>query len=384
MLLLFLKDQFGVLIVVFFVSCIQFELDQINCLVVDLLVFWLGDLGFCCEIWEVLLGKFNLLVSYGSGFGGLVLVGYIDIVFYDEVLWSSDLLCLDECDGCWYGFGSCDMKGFFLLVIEVLLLLFDQLFCQLLMIFVICDEESLMVGVCVFVESGWLLGCVMVIGELINLWLICLYKGVMMECIEIFGQSGYLFDLNFGCSVLEVMYVIIGELMVLCGEWQQVWNNLQFSVFQLILNFGCIYGGDNFNCICGQCLLEFDLCLLFGMQFEQLCEVICQCLWLLVEWYKVSIDYQLLFFVVLLFEQVQDSELVCVVECLIGYCVEVVVFGIEVLYFQCLGSEILVFGVGDIVCVYQFDEYFELVCIELMVGVLCWLIQYYCLMFVVD
>lgn len=68
-----LKDQFGALIAASSVSCTQPELDQTNRPVVDLLASWLGDLGFRCEIREVSPGKFNLLASYGSGPGGLVL-----------------------------------------------------------------------------------------------------------------------------------------------------------------------------------------------------------------------------------------------------------------------------------------------------------------------
>ena len=129
-----LKDQFGALIAASSVSCTQPELDQTNRPVVDLLASWLGDLGFRCEIREVSPGKFNLLASYGSGPGGLVLAGHTDTVPYDEALWSSDPLRLDERDGRWYGLGSCDMKGFFPLAIEALLPLLDQPFRQPLQI----------------------------------------------------------------------------------------------------------------------------------------------------------------------------------------------------------------------------------------------------------
>ncbi|HHM5837045.1 TPA: acetylornithine deacetylase [Pseudomonas aeruginosa] len=374
-----LKDQFGALIAASSVSCTQPELDQTNRPVVDLLASWLGDLGFRCEIREVSPGKFNLLASYGSGPGGLVLAGHTDTVPYDEALWSSDPLRLDERDGRWYGLGSCDMKGFFPLAIEALLPLLDQPFRQPLMILATCDEESSMAGARALAESGRPLGRATVIGEPTNLRPIRLHKGVMMERIEILGQSGHSSDPNLGRSALEAMHATIGKLMALRGEWQQAWNNPQFSVPQPTLNFGCIHGGDNPNRICGQCSLEFDLRPLPGMQPEQLREAIRQRLRPLAERHQVSIDYQPLFPAVPPFEQAQDSELVRVAERLTGHRAEAVAFGTEAPYFQRLGSETLVLGAGDIACAHQPDEHLELARIEPMVGVLRRLIQHYCL-----
>lgn len=106
-----------------------------------------------------------------------MLAGHTDTVPYDEALWSSDPLRLDERDGRWYGLGSCDMKGFFPLAIEALLPLLDQPFRQPLMILATCDEESSMAGARALAESGRPLGRATVIGEPTNLRPIRLHKG---------------------------------------------------------------------------------------------------------------------------------------------------------------------------------------------------------------
>ena len=124
------------------VSCTQASLDQTNRPVIDLLASWLGDLGFAIDIQQVSPGKFNLLASFGSGPGGLVLSGHSDTVPYDAALWKTDPLKLTEVDGRWVGLGSCDMKGFFALAIEAVLPLLDQPFKQPLLILATCDEES--------------------------------------------------------------------------------------------------------------------------------------------------------------------------------------------------------------------------------------------------
>ena len=265
-----LKDRFAQLLALPSVSCTQPALDQSNRPVVELLATWLGDLGFACELQEIAPGKFNLLASLGSGPGGLVLAGHTDTVPYDESLWKSDPLRLDERDGRWYGLGSCDMKGFFAIAIEALLPLLDKPLRQPLLILATCDEESSMAGARALAEAGRPLGRAAVIGEPTGLRPIRLHKGVMMERIDILGQSGHSSDPSLGHSALEAMHAAIGELLALRAQWQKEYNNPQFGVPQPTLNLGCIHGGDNPNRICGQCALEFDLRPLPGMDVEQL------------------------------------------------------------------------------------------------------------------
>jgi len=172
-----LKDRFAHLLALPSVSCTQAALDQSNRPVVELLANWLGDLGFTCELQEVTSGKFNLLASLGSGPGGLVLAGHTDTVPYNESLWKSDPLRLDERDGRWYGLGSCDMKGFFAIAIEALLPLLDQPLRQPLLILATCDEESSMSGARALAAAGKPLARAAVIGEPTGLRPIRLHKG---------------------------------------------------------------------------------------------------------------------------------------------------------------------------------------------------------------
>ena len=101
-----MQEQFAALIAAPSVSCTQPSLDQTNRPVIELLAAWLGDLGFACDVQEIELGKFNLVATFGSGPGGLVLAGHSDTVPYDDALWSTDPLKLTEVDGRWVGLGS--------------------------------------------------------------------------------------------------------------------------------------------------------------------------------------------------------------------------------------------------------------------------------------
>jgi acetylornithine deacetylase len=374
-----LQDQFAALIATPSVSCTQPHWDQSNRAVIDLLAGWLADLGFACEIQEVAPGKVNLLATFGSGPGGLVLAGHSDTVPFDAALWHSDPLRLTAQGDRWVGLGVCDMKGFFPLVIEAVRGLLDQPFRQPLLVLATCDEESSMAGARALAAAGRPLGRAAVIGEPTGLKPIRLHKGVMMERIDILGQSGHSSDPSLGHSALEAMQDVMGELRLLRAQWQREFNNPQFGVPQPTLNFGCIHGGDNPNRICGQCALEFDLRPLPGMDPEQLRAAIRGKLQPLAERHQVRIDYAPLFANVPPFEQSADSELVRVAEKLTGHAAQAVAFGTEAPYLQQLGCETIVLGPGDIACAHQPGEFLELARIEPTVRLLRQLIQHYCL-----
>ncbi|MBO6276541.1 MAG: acetylornithine deacetylase, partial [Pseudomonas sp.] len=314
-----LKEQFAALIGTPSVSCTQPHLDQSNRAVIDLLATWLGDLGFNCDIQQVSPGKFNLLASFGSGPGGLVLAGHSDTVPYDEALWQTDPLKLTEVDNRWVGLGSCDMKGFFALIIEAVRPLLDQPFKQPLLILATCDEETSMAGARALVEAGRPLGRAAVIGEPTGLKPIRMHKGMMMERIDILGRSGHSSDPSLGHSALDAMHDAMTELKGLRQQWLTEYHNPQFSVPQPTLNFGCIHGGDNPNRICGQCSLEFDLRPLPGMDPNALRAIILSKLNPLAERHQVKIDFAPIAAGVAPFEQAADSELVRVAERLTGH-----------------------------------------------------------------
>ena len=374
-----MKEQFAALIGMPSVSCTQPHLDQTNRGVIDLLATWLAELGFNCDIQQVSPGKFNLLASFGSGPGGLVLAGHSDTVPYDEALWQTDPLKLTEVDNRWVGLGSCDMKGFFALVIEAVRPLLDQPFKQPLLILATCDEETSMAGARALVEARRPLGRAAVIGEPTGLKPIRMHKGVMMERIEILGQSGHSSDPSLGHSALEAMHDAISELKGLRQQWLNEYRNPQFSVPQPTLNFGCIHGGDNPNRICGQCSLEFDLRPLPGMDPNALRAIIRSKLQPLAERHQVKIDFAPIAAGVPPFEQDADAELVRVAERLTGHRAQAVAFGTEAPYLQQLGCETLVLGPGDITCAHQPGEYLEMSRLQPTVRLLTQLIEHYCL-----
>ena len=136
------------------VSCTDPALDLSNRGVIDQLAEWLTDLGFACEIMEVLPGKANLIATLGSGPGGLVLAGHTDTVPYDQGKWQHNPFRLTEADGCFYGLGTADMKGFFPIAIEAAREFLDTPLKAPLIILATCDEECSMSGARALVDAG--------------------------------------------------------------------------------------------------------------------------------------------------------------------------------------------------------------------------------------
>lgn len=376
-----LRAQFDALLQTQSISCSQPDLDQSNLGVIHLLAAWLEDLGFSCQIQPIPgePGKANLIATLGSGPGGLVLAGHTDTVPCDPELWQHDPFKLTEADGRWYGLGSCDMKSFFALIIEALKQYSDQPFKHPLIILATADEESSMSGAQALAASDLSNARYAVIGEPTGLKPIRVHKGIMMERIDIIGQSGHSSDPSLGHNALEAMHRVIGDLLTMRAQWQKRWNDPLFSVPVPTMNLGCIHGGDNPNRICGKCALEFDIRPLPGMDPDALRADIREQLKIIAAEQQVAITYNPLFPGVPPFETAADAAIVKACEQLTGYTAGSVAFATEGPYLNRLGMQTLILGPGDIDQAHQPDEYLEMDRIDPTVKILRGLIAQFCL-----
>lgn len=376
-----LKAQFAALLQTPSVSCTQPELDQSNLPIIHLLSDWLSELGFTCNIQSIAgsPGKANLIAILGSGPGGLVLAGHTDTVPCNPERWQHDPFALTEADGRWYGLGSCDMKGFFPLIIEAVQAFRNQPFKKPLIILATADEESAMGGAQALAADDLLGARHAVIGEPTGLKPIRVHKGILMERVDIIGQAGHSSDPSLGRNAIEAMHQVINELLTLRSTWQQQWTNPLFSVPTPTLNLGCIHGGDNPNRICGRCALEFDLRPLPGMDADELRATIGQRLTAVAAQHQVQIDYQPLFPGVPPMDTPATAEIVQACEQLTGYSAGSVAFATEGPYLNQLGLQTIILGPGDIAQAHQPDEYLAMDRIEPTVKILRELIGRFCL-----
>lgn len=376
-----LKAQFEALLKAPSISCTQPEHDQSNMNVINLLAGWLEELGFSCDIQAIegQPGKANLVAILGSGPGGLVLAGHTDTVPCNPERWNYDPFALTEADGRWYGLGSCDMKGFFPLIIEAVKIYLDRPFRQPLIVLATADEESSMTGARALVASSLHHARHAVIGEPTGLKPIRVHKGILMERVEITGQAGHSSDPSLGRNALEAMHSVIGELIALRTDWQRRWQNPLFTVPVPTMNLGCIHGGDNPNRICGSCALEFDIRPLPGMDPDALRAEINIRLKAIAAEQQVKIEYLPLFPGVPPLDTAANAPLVQACEQLTGYSAGSVAFATEGPYLNQLGMQTLILGPGDIEQAHQPDEFLSIDRIDPTVKILRQLIERFCL-----
>ncbi|WP_339648108.1 acetylornithine deacetylase [Halopseudomonas pelagia] len=376
-----LRAQFDALLKAPSISCTQADMDQSNLGVVNLLAEWLGELGFTCTIQNIPHepGKANLIAILGSGPGGLVLAGHTDTVPCNPERWQHDPFKLTEANGRWYGLGSCDMKGFFPLVIEALKAYAERPFKQPLIILATADEESSMSGAQALVASDLFHARHAVIGEPTGLKPIRVHKGIMMERVDITGQAGHSSDPSLGRNAMEAMHLVIGDLLALRAEWQKRWSNPLFSVPTPTLNLGCIHGGDNPNRICAKCALEFDIRPLPGMDPDALRADINDRLLIIAAERQVEISFKPLFPGVSPLDTPAEAAIVKACEQLTGYSAGSVAFATEGPYLNQIGLQTLILGPGDIDQAHQPDEYLAMDRIDPTVKILRGLIEKFCL-----
>jgi len=362
-------------------SCTRPEWDQSNLAVIEKLESWLADLGFSTEVMPVpgQPGKANLIATLGSGPGGLVLSGHTDTVPCNPERWQSDPFRLTERDNRLYGLGSCDMKGFFPLVIEAVRNSLDRPLQAPLIVLATADEETSMAGARALAEAGRPQARAAVIGEPTSLRPIYMHKGMMMEAIRLQGRAGHSSNPALGASALEAMQAVMGELIAFRGELQQNYQHSDFEVAVPTLNLGCIHGGDNPNRICGSCELEYDLRPLPGMSLDTLREAIHQRIVPVAERFGVVLETESLFPGIPPFQNQPDSELVKLAEQLTGHTAAPVAFGTEAPFLQQLGMDTIVMGPGSIDQAHQPDEFLALDQIRPCIAILQQLIARYCL-----
>lgn len=363
------------------ISCSQAHWDQSNKGVIQLLESWLSSQGFQCEVMPLpdQPNKFNLIATLGSGDGGLVLSGHTDTVPYDKGRWKSDPFKLEEREQKLYGLGSCDMKGFFAIVIDTVRQMQLSNLKQPLIILATADEESSMSGARALVEQGSLKARYALIGEPTSLTPIYAHKGIMMERIQVTGQSGHSSNPSLGNNALDAMHDVMSELMLFRQQLKANYRDASFVIDYPTMNFGCIHGGDNPNRICGRCELEFDLRALPGMSNQALMAEIAEILPRIEEKTGTKIQLNSLFPDVPSFYTSTESDIIKACETLTNRQASTVAFATEGSFLNQMGMETLILGPGSIDQAHQPNEFMALNQIQPMQEVIRGLIERFCL-----
>lgn len=374
------RQLFGKLLQLPSVSSAHADLDMGNFAVVELLANYFTDLGFQCEILP-LPGqphKANMIATYGSGPGGLVLSGHTDTVPFNESLWATNPLQLTEKDNRLYGLGSTDMKGFFALVHAAVQPMLGETFKAPLIVLATADEESSMEGARALVQQGRPKARYAMIGEPTGLKPINRHKGILMERLHVQGQSGHSSNPALGKNALEAMHEMITTLLAFRGQLQQRFRDPHFAIDVPTMNLGVIHGGDNPNRICGHCALEFDVRMLPGMKSTAVRDDIRALITPIAQKHRVDFTFSPMFAGAEAFSN-DHSELLQACEHLTGFNGQSVAFGTEAPFLQQLGMDTIVLGPGSIDVAHQPNEYMGLDQVQPCINLVQSLIKRFCL-----
>ncbi|MDP7030584.1 MAG: M20 family metallopeptidase [Phycisphaerales bacterium] len=159
-------------------------------------------------------GRDNLIAIAGpvGGDGGLTLSGHIDCVPPGEG-WNSDPFTLLEKGDRWYGRGSCDMKGFVALAVNLLVQARDL--DRPLALVLTSDEELGSIGAGRLVagqDSLPPLPHACVVGEPTSLRVVRLHKGHLKFTIRVTGATGHTGTPVSGVNAIEGLRRVLGAI----------------------------------------------------------------------------------------------------------------------------------------------------------------------------
>lgn len=376
-----LKSNFSQLIASPSISALEVEQDMSNQGVIDLLQTWFSELGFECKAQAVKdsRSKHNLVASFGSGKGGLLLAGHTDTVPFDEGRWNQDPFTLTEKDNRWYGLGTCDMKGFFALVLEALKDMPLAQFKRPLHILASADEETTMNGAKAFAQQKSIAPDYAIIGEPTSLKPVYMHKGHLTQGIRVIGKSGHSSDPAKGVNAIEIMHLVMGQLLKLKQHLADNYREEAFSVPYPTMNFGHVHGGDAANRICGCCDLHIDIRPLPGLELEILEQMVMNYLKPINDQYPGCINVAPLYPGSEPFADSRENSWSKLVAELSANAPEVVNYATEAPYISKLGCQTLVLGPGSIEQAHQPDEYLDTQYLNKTVELLKQLIYHACI-----
>lgn len=362
------------------VSSTSPEIDRSNLRVIEHLANWLDGLGFTTELMPLPHAphKANLIATYGSGEGGLVLAGHTDTVPFDEHKWQTDPFEIMERDNRLYGLGTCDMKGFFPVALEAVIPFLGKTLSAPITIVATSDEESSMAGARYLVDSQKPKASYAIIGEPTDLRPVYAHKGIAFMSVRLQGASGHSSNPDLGCNALDSMYDVMGELIAFRKELAAQYQNPAFEVHIPTMNLGCMNAGDSPNRICSHAELQIDLRLLPGMDTNATIEMLLYRLQAAVARCETTLELTTHYPPVPPFEADPECDLVQTLAEHSGNAPGTVAFGTEGHFLQSLGMETAIFGPGSIDQAHQPNEYLARAQIQPAQEILRQVIRRYC------
>ncbi|HRP63086.1 MAG TPA: acetylornithine deacetylase [Phycisphaerales bacterium] len=202
--------------------------------------------------------------------GGLLLSGHMDVVPATEPGWTSDPFKLARHDGAYYGRGTCDMKGFVALAMNVFAHV-DPASLKKPLVLVLTDDEELGSLGAQRLARSWPDGQPLprnaIIGEPTSLRVVRMHKGHLKMRITLHGRAAHSGSPHLGVNAIEPAWELLCALSELRKhlESQRTATSRYFPQTPFtVLTIAKIRGGEALNVIPERCEVDVGIRLLPG------------------------------------------------------------------------------------------------------------------------
>ena len=236
-----------------------------NLALIDFIRTSLASRGVQSELFVSADGsKANLYASVGpADASGLLLSGHTDVVPTDGQVWSSDPFRMRVVDGCAYGRGAADMKGFLACVISLVSRLDQTRLSTPLHLAFSHDEEIGCVGVRSLIEAlrtRAVRPSLAIVGEPTNLEIATGHKGKLAARATCRGVGGHSSLAPDALNAIHLATDLINEIRrqqdVIEGAGKR---DAAYEVPYSTIHVGRINGGSALNIVPDRCTIDFEI-----------------------------------------------------------------------------------------------------------------------------
>ena len=236
-----------------------------NLSLIDFIRDVLASRGVPCELFISAEGnKANLYATVGpSDAPGVLLSGHTDVVPIDGQTWSSDPFRMRVSDGCAYGRGAADMKGFLACVISLVLRLDQTRLTTPLHLAFSYDEEIGCVGVRSLIEAlrtRAIRPSFAIVGEPTNLQIATGHKGKLAARATCRGVDGHSSLAPKALNAIHLATDLVNEIrcrqdVIEADGKRDEAHEIPYST----IHVGRINGGTALNIVPNHCTIDFEI-----------------------------------------------------------------------------------------------------------------------------
>ncbi len=320
------------------------------------------------QLFEGSTGQFNLYARIGPNVdGGMILSGHTDVVPTEGQNWTTNPFELIKKKNKLFGRGSCDMKGFIAVVLNLVPKIKIKKLKKPLHLIFSYDEEVGCIGIqklIPFLKKIKPKPTFCIVGEPTEMKLVNMHKGKKNFFVSFKGIESHSSLIENGVNAIDYCGEFINFLKILQKNLIETKNHNKFNPPYPTINIGKISGGIAVNIIPRTCELEFEIRDTPNLNTEKIIETIKTFLKktekkMKEKDKKCSIKFKILNNFPPLETNEKKQIVNLVLEKLKSNSISSVSFGTEAGVFNKIGFETIVCGPGSIEQAHKPNEYIE-------------------------